>query len=74
MRLSRRTVKFFRFRRSRDLRENHRITKSPGHPIRDVTVGRLLTRLAELLPDHEALVYSDRNLRWTFRGSNRKRA
>lgn len=32
-----------------------------------MTVGRLLTRLADDLPDHEALVYSDRNLRWTFR-------
>ena len=36
-------------------------------PFRDVTVGQLLTRLAESLPDHEALVYSDRDLRWTFR-------
>ena len=35
-------------------------------PFRDVTVGQLLTRLAETLPDHPALVYSDRNLRWTF--------
>lgn len=34
---------------------------------RDLTVGQLLTRLAESLPDQEALVYSDRNLRWTFR-------
>ncbi|MBY0493141.1 MAG: AMP-binding protein [Cyanobacteria bacterium] len=34
---------------------------------RDVTVGRLLTRLAGTIPDREALVYSDRNLRWTFR-------
>ena len=33
---------------------------------RDVTVGSLLTRLAEALPDNEALVYSDRGLRWTF--------
>jgi fatty-acyl-CoA synthase len=33
---------------------------------RDVTVGALLTRLAEALPDNEALVYSDRGLRWTF--------
>ena len=33
---------------------------------RDVTVGRLLTRLAETFPDREALVYQ-RNLRWTFR-------
>ena len=36
-------------------------------PFRDLTVGRLLTRLAETLPEREALVYSDRHLRWTFR-------
>ena len=36
-------------------------------PLRDVTVGGLLTRLAGALPGNEALVYSDRNLRWTFR-------
>jgi fatty-acyl-CoA synthase len=35
--------------------------------IRDVTVGRLLTKLAETLPGREALVYEDRHLRWTFR-------
>jgi fatty-acyl-CoA synthase len=35
-------------------------------PYRDVTVGALLTRLAESLPDHEALVYGDRDLRWSF--------
>jgi fatty-acyl-CoA synthase len=35
-------------------------------PIRDVTVGQLLTRLAEALPGNEALVYVDRGLRWTF--------
>jgi fatty-acyl-CoA synthase len=35
-------------------------------PLRDVPVGTLLTRLAQLLPDHEALVYSDAGLRWTF--------
>jgi len=35
--------------------------------IRDVTIGRLLTQLADALPDREALVYADRNLRWTFR-------
>ncbi len=35
-------------------------------PYRDVTIGALLTRLAETVPDHEALVYSDRNLRLTF--------
>ncbi|HEY6401793.1 MAG TPA: AMP-binding protein [Blastocatellia bacterium] len=33
---------------------------------RDVAVGGLLTRLAEALPDNEALVYSDRGLRLTF--------
>jgi len=32
---------------------------------RDVTVGRLLTQLAESLPGNEALVYPE--LRWTFR-------
>jgi fatty-acyl-CoA synthase len=36
-------------------------------PFRDVTVGQLLTRLAAALPDHPALVYSDRQLRFTFR-------
>jgi fatty-acyl-CoA synthase len=38
----------------------------PSPPYRDVTVGALLTRLAESLPDNEALVYADRGLRWTF--------
>lgn len=38
----------------------------PAPPFRDVTVGQLLTRLAENLPDHEAFVYSDRCLTWTF--------
>jgi fatty-acyl-CoA synthase len=33
---------------------------------RDVTVGSLITRLAEALPDNEALVYSERGLRLTF--------
>jgi fatty-acyl-CoA synthase len=33
---------------------------------RDLTVGALLTRLAETLPNSEALVYVDRNLRLTF--------
>jgi fatty-acyl-CoA synthase len=33
---------------------------------RDLTVGALLTRLAADLPDREALVYADRNLRLTF--------
>jgi len=36
-------------------------------PFRNVTVGALLTQLAGSLPDNEALVYADRNLRWTFR-------
>lgn len=34
---------------------------------RDVTVGRLLSRLADAFPDNEALVYSNAGLRWTFR-------
>ncbi|HWI19918.1 MAG TPA: AMP-binding protein [Vicinamibacterales bacterium] len=33
---------------------------------RDVPVGRLLTQLAESIPDNEALVYSHRELRFTF--------
>jgi fatty-acyl-CoA synthase len=33
---------------------------------RDITVGALLTRLAEAFPDNEALVYSDRGLRLSF--------
>jgi fatty-acyl-CoA synthase len=33
---------------------------------RDITVGALLTRLAESLPGNEALVYSERGLRLTF--------
>jgi fatty-acyl-CoA synthase len=36
-------------------------------PFRDVTVGALLTCLAEAHPDREALVYSHAGLRWTFR-------
>lgn len=36
-------------------------------PYRDVTVGTLLTRLAEALPDREALVYTHIGRRWTFR-------
>ena len=36
-------------------------------PFRDVAVGQLLTRLAAALPGHPALVYADRNLRFTFR-------
>ena len=35
-------------------------------PFRDVTVGQLLTRLAGELPSHAALVYADRNVKWTF--------
>src|SRR5215471_266779 len=38
----------------------------PMPPYRDLPVGALLTRLAEALPDHEALVYADRGLRITF--------
>lgn len=38
----------------------------PPPPYRNVTVGALLTRLAESIPDNEALVYADRNLRLTF--------
>ncbi len=36
-------------------------------PYRDVTVGALLRNLAEALPDHEALVYTHRGVRLTFR-------
>ena len=39
-------------------------------PFRDVTVGRLLTLLAEQFPEREALVYSHAGLRWTFRQLN----
>jgi fatty-acyl-CoA synthase len=35
-------------------------------PLRDVTVGALLTRLAEALPGQDALVFPHRNLRFTF--------
>lgn len=35
-------------------------------PYRDVTVGGLLTRLSQSLPDNEALVYVDHGLRLTF--------
>lgn len=35
-------------------------------PYRDVTIGALLTRLSQSIPDNEALIYSDRNLRLTF--------
>jgi fatty-acyl-CoA synthase len=39
----------------------------PAPPFRDVAVGQLLTRLAAALPDQPALVYADRDLRFTFR-------
>lgn len=35
-------------------------------PYRDVTIGQLLTRLSAALPDHEAVAYAGRDLRWTF--------
>src|SRR5262245_15792378 len=35
-------------------------------PYRDLPVGALLTRLAEALPENEALIYADRNLRLNF--------
>jgi fatty-acyl-CoA synthase len=38
----------------------------PVPPFRDVTVGSLLTRLAEALPDRDALVYSHAGRRWTY--------
>ena len=41
-------------------------------PYRDVTVGHLLTCLAAALPDHEAVVYAHRDLRWTFRDLERE--
>ena len=33
----------------------------------NVTIGKLLEEKAELHPNHPAVVYSDRNLRWTYR-------
>jgi len=39
---------------------------APLPPYRDVTVGALLTRLAEAIPNNEALIYADRKLRFTF--------
>jgi len=39
---------------------------------RDISIGQLLSRLAASLPGNEALVYSDRNLRWTFRELERE--
>jgi fatty-acyl-CoA synthase len=35
-------------------------------PLRDVTVGALLSRQARALPQHEALVYNHAGKRWTF--------
>ena len=37
---------------------------------RDVTVGGLLSRLADELPDRDALVYDHPDARWTFRSLN----
>jgi fatty-acyl-CoA synthase len=37
---------------------------------RDVTVGGLLSRLADALPDRDALVYDHPDARWTFRSLN----
>jgi fatty-acyl-CoA synthase len=39
-------------------------------PFRDISVGALLSRLAAEYPEHEALVYTHDNLRWTFRALN----
>jgi fatty-acyl-CoA synthase len=38
----------------------------PPPPYRDVTVGQLLTRLAEAIPERDALIYAGRGPRWTF--------
>src|SRR5262245_30650024 len=46
-------------------REVKLMSDSP-HSFRDLTVGALLTSLAETLPNNEALVYADRDLRLTF--------
>jgi fatty-acyl-CoA synthase len=40
---------------------------APTLPIRDVTVGALLTQLAAAVPERDALVYSHSGRRWTFR-------
>ena len=40
-------------------------------PYRDLTLGDLLSRLAEALPDHEALVYRERP-RYTFAALERQ--
>ena len=39
-------------------------------PLRDVTVGALLTLQAQALPQHEALVYNHAGKRWTFSALN----
>ncbi|PLS01609.1 AMP-binding protein [Neobacillus cucumis] len=36
----------------------------------NVTIGKLLEEKALLHPEHEAVIYSDRNLRWTYREFN----
>ena len=41
--------------------------RSDSLPFRDVTVGALLSCLANALPEREALVYSHSGPRWTFR-------
>lgn len=46
-------------------KDAHQMT-APLPPYRDLTVGALLTRLADSIPEKEALVYADRNLRLTF--------
>jgi fatty-acyl-CoA synthase len=33
----------------------------------NVTIGKLLEEKASLHPEHEAVIYSDRNIRWTYR-------
>src|SRR5256714_4968593 len=51
---------------NRSLEKEKSEGSAPAAPYRDVTVGALLTRLAETLPDNEALVYRDRRLRLNF--------
>ena len=38
----------------------------------DITLGQLLEDNVDKYPDHEALVYSDRNLRYTFSEFNER--
>src|SRR6187397_907566 len=40
--------------------------RTAATPLRDVTVGALLSRQANALPQHEALVYNHAGRRWTF--------